>query len=113
MQTAPMGAPPKALADRPALGRWLARLLSFGTAASVGTVGIGLVVGLITGGAGGASIVAGGLLALALIPPLEIAVAAVAFGRAGESRYLALAIVVFGLLLAGLATAAIARLPGG
>lgn len=43
----------------------------------------------------------GGLLALLLIPAVHLSVAAVQFGRHREARYLALTLVVLGLLTLG------------
>ena len=59
-----------------------------------------------------ASIVAVGLLALTLVPPVLVAVAALAFSRRGERRYALLSSLVLGLLVAGL-IAALGAAPGG
>jgi len=111
-----------------ALHRWLARVLTSGTLVAALAVAVGLLLALasredvagggaglveVLGRAGPASIVAAGLLALALVPMLELAVAAVAFGRGAEHRYSVIAGVALLLLAAGLAAALVAPLRGG
>jgi uncharacterized membrane protein len=105
-----------------ALARWVSRTLSVGTALAIGTVALGVVVGLVTGDAslstGGslvnqiavgrpASIVALGLLLLTLTPIAQLLAAVAAFARQGERRYAAVSATVLGLLVIGIAAAAI------
>lgn len=101
-------------------------MLTYGTVIATVVVTAGLVVAFAGGGvrhdarplpdvlAAGepASIVAVGLLALTLLPPVLVAVAAVAFWRRGERRYALLSSLVLGLLVAGL-IAAVAAAPAG
>lgn len=104
------------------LARWVSRTLSVGTALAIGTVAVGVVVGLVTGDAslssgGGlanqiaagrpASIVALGLLLLTLTPIAQLLAAVAAFARQGERRYAAVSATVLGLLLIGIAAAAV------
>lgn len=108
------------------LHRWLARSLALGTLVSVVAVIAGLVMALIAGQEGGedgaildvigrgepSSVVAGGLLALALVPVLVLAVAVAAFLRAGERRYALIATGGLLLLAAGLTAALVAPASG-
>ena len=88
------------------LGRWVSGAIQVGTAVSVAL--------LLVGVASGRSAIAWyGLLLLTLTPALQLGVAAVAFGRAGELRYTAIATIVLALLLAGLAAATVAGLGVG
>jgi len=105
-----------------ALARWVSGTLSVGTALAIGTVALGVVAGLVTGDAslpagGGlaaqiaagrpASIVAVGLLLLTLTPIAQLLAAVAAFARQGERRYAAVSAIVLGLLVIGIAAAAI------
>jgi uncharacterized protein DUF1634 len=105
-----------------ALARWVSRTLSAGTGLAIGTVALGVGAGLVTGdpslrpggslaaqiGAGKpASIVALGLLLLTLTPIAQLLTAVAAFARQGERRYAAISATVLGLLLIGIAAAAI------
>ena len=110
------------------LARWVSRTLSVGTALAIGTVALGVVAGLLTGDpslppAGGltaqiaagrpASVVALGLLLLTLTPIAQLLAATAAFARQGERRYAAISATVLGLLLIGIAAAAIVTRPAG
>lgn len=110
-----------------ALHRWLARAISGGTLLAVTGVAVGLALAAVTGQslegggvglvdvlrrAGAASVVAGGLLALTLVPMVELMVAAIAFQRRAEHRYGVAASGALLLLLAGLAAALVAAVPG-
>lgn len=105
------------------LGRWVGSALTWGGLAAVLLLAMGVVIRLVIGepepppgtslvdvlrDGGAASIVAAGLLGLSLVPIAELAVAAVAFGRSREHRYLLITVVVLGLLLIGLVTAIVA-----
>jgi uncharacterized membrane protein len=105
-----------------AVARWVSRTLSVGTTLAIGTVAVGVVAGLVTGDAslpagGGlaaqiaagrpASIVALGLLLLTLTPIAQLLAAVAAFARQGERRYAAVSAAVLGLLVIGIAAAAI------
>ena len=111
------------------LSRGLAPLLGWGTVASVGAVVLGVAIGLLGGAtpepgehrgwlevltAGGpTSIVGAGLLALSLVPMAVAGVAAVAFARARERRYVIISAAVLVLLFAGLSAAIMASGPAG
>ena len=105
-----------------AVARWVSRTLSAGNALAIGTVALGVVAGLVGGdasappgaglaaqiGAGKpASIVALGLLLLALTPIAQLLAAVAAFTRQGERPYAAISAMVLGLLVVGIAAAAI------
>lgn len=106
---------------RPALGRWVARILQLGTLAAIALVAIGYGWAVLAGDAhlepapvldairhgGGDAVTALGLLTLTLVPVGVVAAAAASFLRAGERRMAATAIVVMLLLLGSLATAAV------
>jgi uncharacterized membrane protein len=104
------------------LARWVSRTLSVGTALAIGTIALGVLAGLVSGdasvppglglgpqiGAGRpASIVALGLLLLTLTPIAQLLAAIAAFARQGERRYAAISGTVLGLLVIGIAAAAI------
>lgn len=104
------------------LARWVSRTLSVGNALAIGTVALGIVAGLVGGDAsaapgGGlmaqigagkpASIVALGLLLLALTPIAQLLAAVAAFARQGERRYAAISATVLGLLVIGIVAAAL------
>lgn len=111
-----------------ALARWVSRTLSIGNVLAIGTIALGVAVGLVSGDAsvapgGGltaqigagkpASIVALGLLLLALTPIAQLLAAVAAFARQGERRYAAISATVLGLLVLGIAAAAIFTQPAG
>ncbi|MGH2357163.1 MAG: DUF1634 domain-containing protein [Candidatus Limnocylindria bacterium] len=115
-------------ADGSILTRWLARTLSGGTLVAVLGVAVGLGLAAVSGqrleggGAGlldvlrradAASIVGAGLLALALVPMLELAVAAIAFAREREHRYAVISAGTLLMLVLGLAAALVAPFTGG
>jgi uncharacterized membrane protein len=107
------------------LGRWVGTALATGTLLAMATVAVGVVLTLAGGGSGGAgeghrgdlfsqitagtpaSLVAVGLLLLALTPVAQLVAAIIVFVRRGERRYVLIASVVLGLLLVGIATATI------
>jgi hypothetical protein len=104
--------------DRDLLGSGIAAVLRLGTLGTLGAVGIGYVVALVSGDdpggrplmellgdGGGAALIGGGLLGLTLIPAGVMAVAAAGFRRRGEGRLVAATLLVFALLLASLAIA--------
>ncbi|MDQ2934987.1 MAG: DUF1634 domain-containing protein [Chloroflexota bacterium] len=111
------------------LARWVSRTLGVGTALAVGTIALGVLAGLVTGDASvppgrglgaqiaagkPASIVALGLLLLTLTPIAQLLPAVAAFVRQGERRYAAISAILLGLLLIGIAAAAIlTRSAGG
>jgi uncharacterized protein DUF1634 len=110
------------------LARWVSRTLAAGTAVAIGTIAVGVLAGLVTGdasvppghglgaqiGAGRpASIVALGLLLLTLTPIAQLLPAILAFIRQGEGRYAVVSAILLGLLLIGIAAAAILTQPGG
>jgi hypothetical protein len=103
------------------LSRWTGLVLSGGTLAAVliiagglawavasgaASAGGGRPVSEVIGATGPVSVVAVGLLALALVPLLQVLVIAIAFARASEGRYVGVSLVVLVLLIAALATAA-------
>ncbi len=110
---------------------WVSRTLTVGMAAAVGLIGVGIVAGVVSGAglevperhagplagilAGKAgSIVLLGILLLTLTPVAQLMAAAWAFARAGEHRYLVIALMVLGLLLGSLGVAiGLQRPPGG
>jgi uncharacterized membrane protein len=110
------------------LARSVSRTLSVGTALAIGTIAVGVLAGLVTGNAsvppgGGlgaqigagkpASIVALGLLLLALTPIAQLLAAVAAFARQGERRYAAISATVLILLAIGIAAAAVFVPAGG
>lgn len=114
--------------DSDELARWVSRTLSIGTALAISAIALGVLAGLITGdasappgrgigaqiGAGRpASIVALGLLLLALTPIAQLLAAIAAFIRQGERRYAAISATVLALLVVGIAAAAILTPSGG
>jgi hypothetical protein len=110
-------------ADRPptpALARWVAAALRFGTLGAVALVAIGFAWATIAaeprGGtrpvadeisrASGDAVIGIGLLALTLLPIAVLVVAAAAFRRTGEHRMLGVTAAVGFLIVASLAAAA-------
>jgi len=89
-----------------ALDRRLAGTLQVGTLASAGLMLAGVVLDL-------ATIAWYGLFALTLTPVLQLGLAAVGFGQRREPRYALIAVLVLGLLLAGLSAALLAGGGGG
>ncbi len=113
-------------ADR--LSRWVSGTLSIGMLLAISVIAFGVLAGLVTGdasappgrgigaqiGAGKpASIVALGLLLLALTPIAQLLAAIAAFARQGERRYAAISAIVLALLVVGIAAAAILTPSGG
>ncbi len=105
--------------DERRLRAWVSVTLTVGMAIAIGVIAIGMALALVSGrGLGiGSTWIAGltkaepgsivllGVLLLTLTPVAQLTAAAVAFGRAGEHRYLTIALVVLGLLLGSLAIA--------
>ena len=89
-----------------ALDRRLAGALQVGTLVSAGLMLAGVVLDL-------ATIAWYGLFALTLAPVLQLGLAAVGFGQRRELRYALIAILVLGLLLAGLISSALLTGGGG
>lgn len=103
------------------LGAGIAGILRVGTILSVVVIGVGFVVASMTGlptrgprplpelvlRAGPDAPIAIGLFAMTLLPLVAVAYAALVFARHGERRELTIALGVLGLLLAGLAVAAV------
>lgn len=106
------------------LRRWISRTLTVAVVVAVVVIGIGVAAGIVTGqglsiGPGDTgvldeiasgkpgSIVLLGIVALALTPVAQLAAAALAFGRAGEHRYLVVSLVVLALLVGSLVIAAL------
>ncbi len=119
---------PDSVPDSDELARWVSRTLSIGTALAISAIALGVLAGLITGDASAppgrgigaqigsgrpASIVALGLLLLALTPIAQLLAAIAAFRRQGEHRYAAISATVLALLVAGIAAAAILTPSGG
>jgi len=110
-----------AMGSQSVLAGWIAASLRAGTLAAVALIGIGYAWATIGGDArqgeravireiaegGGDSILAGGLLALTLVPIAVLVVAAIAFRRAGERRMVATTVLVGALLVASLVAAAV------
>jgi uncharacterized membrane protein len=105
------------------LRRWISRVLVVGTVAAVAIIALGVAVGVVGGEglsipAGGrgvlAEIAAGkpgsivllGIVVLTLTPVAQLTVAALAFGKAGERRYLLITLAVLALLVGSMAIAA-------
>jgi uncharacterized membrane protein len=105
------------------LRRWISRVLLSGTVVAVAIIALGVAIGVVGGegleiatGSGGVlseiaagkpgSIVLLGIVVLTLTPVAQLTVAALAFGTAGERRYLLITLAVLALLLASLAIAA-------
>lgn len=114
--------------DSDELARWVSRTLSIGTTLAIGAIALGVLAGLVTGDASAppgrglgaqisagkpASIVALGLLLLALTPIAQLLSAIAAFARQGERRYAAISATVLALLVIGIAAAAIFTPSGG
>lgn len=105
--------------DRQTLGGGIAAILRIGTIVAVTIVSIAFLVAAMTGlpsrgprplldvvlGAGPDAPIAVGLLGLTLLPVVSLAYAAAIFARDGERRYLLLAVLVVGMLAAGLVVA--------
>lgn len=104
----------------PALARWVAAALRYGTIGAVALVATGFAWATIAaqprGGtrpvweevssASGDAIIGIGLLALTLLPVVVLVVAGAAFRRAGEHRMLAVTAAVAVLIVTSLAAAA-------
>lgn len=102
----------------------VATTLRIGMLLAVACIGVGIVAGLVTGdgldvdesqGLAGAllagrpgSIVLFGVLLLTLTPVAQMIASAIGFGRAGDRRYLLIALVVLALLLGSLVIAVVA-----
>jgi uncharacterized membrane protein len=93
----------------------IAAVLRIGTLAAMAAVAVGYLLLLasgdepgaqplleLLGGGGGGAVIGIGLLALTLLPAAVLAVAALGFHRRGERRHALVALVVLGLLGAGL-----------
>jgi uncharacterized membrane protein len=103
------------------LGTGIAAILRVGTILAVIVIGIGFVVASMTGlpsrgarplpelvlRAGPDAPIAVGLFALTLLPVATLAYAAFVFARHGERQRLLTTLAVLGLILAGLAVAAV------
>lgn len=101
------------------LRAWISTTLTVGMLLAIAVILVGLAVALVTGrglelapdwvagltGAEPGSIVMVGVLLLALTPVAQLVVAAAAFGRSGEHRYLVITLIVLGLLLGSVAIA--------
>ena len=103
------------------LRAWISTTLTAGMVLAIGVILIGLAVALVSGrglepapdwlagltaGEPG-SIVMFGVLLLTLTPVAQLLAAALAFGRAGEHRYLVITLTVLGLLVGSVAIAII------
>ncbi|MEO8247443.1 MAG: DUF1634 domain-containing protein [Chloroflexota bacterium] len=101
------------------LRSWISTTLTVGMLLAIVVMLVGLALALVTGrgleagpdwvaglmGAEPGSIVMFGVLLLTLTPVVQLVVAALAFGRAGEHRYLVITLIVLGLLVGSVAIA--------